>query len=114
MTQGDIESHLAGGEETADAVSTAFTPIRLDRERTAAGHSRTTTTVALAHSWSQNGYSCDPVLDPDESSEDDGPEKDSFVVGWDQGSRDPLCPRRFNTMRKWIIVSIVSMASLCV
>uniref|UniRef100_A0A8H7NQ59 Major facilitator superfamily (MFS) profile domain-containing protein n=1 Tax=Bionectria ochroleuca TaxID=29856 RepID=A0A8H7NQ59_BIOOC len=114
MAQADIESHLAGGEETADAVSTVFTPIRLERERTAAGHSRTTTTEALAHSWSQNGYSCDPVLDPDESSEDDGPEKNDFVVGWDQGSQDPLCPRRFNTMRKWIIVSIVSMASLCV
>ncbi|VUC37055.1 unnamed protein product [Clonostachys rosea] len=109
MAKDDIESRIAGGEETA-AASTIFTPIRLERERTAVDRQRI---EALAHCWSQNGYSCDPVRDPDESSED-GPEKNCFEVGWDQGSQDPLCPRRFHTMRKWIIVSIVSMASLCV
>ncbi|CAH0052824.1 unnamed protein product [Clonostachys solani] len=66
---------------------------------------------------SQNGYGVS-----DDSSEKDEPaannpgndEDDPFLVGWDGGDSDPLCPRSFNVARKWLIVSIVSSASFCV
>jgi hypothetical protein len=66
---------------------------------------------------SQNGYGVS-----DDTSEKDEPapnspgndEDDPFLVGWDGGDSDPLCPRSFNVARKWLIVSIVSSASFCV
>lgn len=38
---------------------------------------------------------------------------ESFEVSWD-GDKDPLCPRSMSTLRKWMIVSIACMGSLCV
>lgn len=38
---------------------------------------------------------------------------ESFEVAWD-GDKDPLCPRSMSTLRKWMIVSIACMGSLCV
>jgi hypothetical protein len=35
------------------------------------------------------------------------------VVGWD-GDKDPMCPRSMSRMRKWLIVSIACVGSLCV
>ncbi|KAI2639053.1 major facilitator superfamily transporter [Hypomontagnella submonticulosa] len=39
---------------------------------------------------------------------------ESFIVGWDGGDDDPLSPRSLGKARKWIIVIVVSAASLCV
>jgi len=38
---------------------------------------------------------------------------ESFEVSWDD-DKDPLCPRSMSTLRKWMIVSIACMGSLCV
>lgn len=67
---------------------------------------------------SHNGHGC---ADLEEGSEldthgTDGaglPEKDPFEISWD-GDDDPLCPRSMSSGRKWIIVLIVGMGSLCV
>ncbi|GKU14582.1 unnamed protein product, partial [Fusarium langsethiae] len=37
----------------------------------------------------------------------------SIHVGWD-GDKDPMCPRSMSRMRKWLIVSIACVGSLCV
>ncbi|RGP66300.1 hypothetical protein FSPOR_6678 [Fusarium sporotrichioides] len=37
----------------------------------------------------------------------------SIQVGWD-GDKDPMCPRSMSRMRKWLIVSIACVGSLCV
>ncbi|RGP60848.1 hypothetical protein FLONG3_10700 [Fusarium longipes] len=68
----------------------------------------------LSRCQSQNGYSCNPYQKPDDGDEEDAPEKDPFEVGWENGDNDPWCPRKFEGFRKWLIVSIVSSASLCV
>jgi hypothetical protein len=67
----------------------------------------------LSRCQSQNGYSCNPYQKPDDD-DDDAPEKDPFEVGWENGDSDPWCPRKFVKLRKWLIVFIVSSASLCV
>lgn len=36
-----------------------------------------------------------------------------ITVSWD-GDKDPLCPRSMSTLRKWFIVSIACVGSLCV
>jgi hypothetical protein len=38
---------------------------------------------------------------------------ESFQVAWD-GDKDPMCPRSMSRMRKWFIVSIACVGSLCV
>ncbi|WZH40607.1 major facilitator superfamily domain-containing protein [Fusarium acuminatum] len=38
---------------------------------------------------------------------------ESFEVSWD-GDKDPMCPRSMSRVRKWVIVSIACMGSLCV
>lgn len=66
---------------------------------------------------SQNGYGVsDDTSEKDEPAGDSpgNDEDDAFLVGWDGGDSDPLCPRSFNVARKWLIVSIVSSASFCV
>ena len=39
---------------------------------------------------------------------------DPFLVGWEGGDSDPLCPRSFATWRKWLIIAITSVGSFCV
>ncbi|CAH0034067.1 unnamed protein product [Clonostachys rhizophaga] len=43
-----------------------------------------------------------------------GTEPEFLQVGWDDGDDDPLCPRSFSKPKKWMIVTIVSMACFCV
>ncbi|KAK1988121.1 major facilitator superfamily transporter [Colletotrichum cereale] len=93
-----------------------FEPIRT-------GARSTTTTPSARHSRSlsrprsHNGYSCDDY----HHSDDDGPQRgaaekedDPYEVGFDGGDGDPMCPRSMGKFRKWLVVSIVSCASLCV
>lgn len=61
---------------------------------------------------SQNGYG---VSDKDDGDITPGSgSAEPFLVKWDGGDDDPKSPRSFSKVRKWIIVLIVSMASLCV
>ncbi|RAQ48886.1 MFS transporter [Aspergillus flavus] len=96
-----------------------FAPIQAppaDEERMQKLHS--SSSRPIERSWSLNdGYSCHTV---DEEAArnalcNDGGEADessTFVVSWDEN--DPMNPRNFNTMRRWLIVIICSLGSLCV
>ncbi|OJJ04318.1 hypothetical protein ASPVEDRAFT_136148 [Aspergillus versicolor CBS 583.65] len=62
----------------------------------------------LARCWSLNdGYSC-PATESSLSKSSEG----SFTVTWDES--DPANPRNFRLARRWLIVILVSMGSLCV
>lgn len=104
------------GDDSRGRDGEAFEPIRLCVPGTDIRPQPRSRSISRARS--QNGYGCDDDNDEDDSSgpgpEAGRPEKDPYEVGWDGGDNDPMCPRRFGTMRKWIIVSIVSSASLCV
>ncbi len=77
-------------------------------------------TLSLRHTRSNNGYG----VDSGEESNDDRVnadaeavgvrEKDPFEVHWDGGDSDPMNVRSFSKPRKWIIVLIVSISSICV
>ncbi|KAI1636614.1 major facilitator superfamily transporter [Biscogniauxia mediterranea] len=67
---------------------------------------------------SQNGHGC-ADLDAGSGTDDTnspippGTVKDVFEVGWD-GDDDPRCPRSISLVRKWLMVIIIGMGSLCV
>ncbi|KAL4778981.1 major facilitator superfamily domain-containing protein [Aspergillus varians] len=77
-----------------------------------------TTSRPAERSWSLNdGYSCNNDVDAEAGTSgphgvetaESGAE---FVVCWEEN--DPMNPRNFNTGRRWVIVIICSMGSLCV
>jgi hypothetical protein len=86
-----------------------FSPIRLETPQVTRTRSRASGN--LSRCQSQNGYSCNPHQ---ESEDDNQLDKDPFEVGWENGDSDPWCPRKFVQVKKWMIVFIVSSASLCV
>ncbi|KAL5592415.1 hypothetical protein FOBRF1_013441 [Fusarium oxysporum] len=49
---------------------------------------------------------------PDAITSDSTQEIDIFEVAWDNDGADPLCPHNISQPRKWIIVAIISFASL--
>jgi hypothetical protein len=74
-------------------------------------------TRSLERSWSLNdGVSLGGNGYEEEAGEAAGqemPEDDSgYTVGWD--ASDPLNPRNMSKARRWLIVVIVSLGSLCV
>lgn len=106
-------------ESTTGSSHQPFEPVRTGagdpprRTSSASSESRSITRIR-----SQNGYGV-----ADEADELEGvgvpgtgvqAEKDPFEVGWEGGDSDPLCPRSFSKVRKWIIVFIVAFASFCV
>ncbi|PWY62966.1 MFS transporter [Aspergillus eucalypticola CBS 122712] len=110
------------GEKLEDNVDGMFAPItarnssyeeRLRRRHSASSH-------PLERNWSLNdGYSiqvadeeavAERVLSNKDEEASDASE--GFVVSWDDN--DPLNPRNFNTVRRWLIVIICSAGSLCV
>ncbi|KAM4062962.1 major facilitator superfamily protein [Hirsutella rhossiliensis] len=64
-------------------------------------------------SRNSNGVS-DKSADAGEAAGSPPRDKHAFEVDWDGGDSDPMCPRSFGWGRKWLIVIIVSHASLCV
>ena len=63
-----------------------------------------------------NGYGCTTFHDDEEGSEDAEKGRDphkQFEVRFD-GDSDPVNPRSFSKIHKWMIVSIVSAGSTCV
>ncbi|KAI8944078.1 major facilitator superfamily domain-containing protein [Xylaria longipes] len=58
---------------------------------------------------SQNGHGCADLSDKDGEKDEDDP----FEVSFD-GDDDPMCPRSMNIARKWILVCVVGLGSLCV
>lgn len=99
----------------------AFAPIKPSAAADQGDHEpmqklHSTTSRSIERSWSLNdGFSCHP--DCQEAGErvdekvGDGAQDADFVVGWDEG--DAMNPRNFPTLRRWLIVLICSMGSLC-
>jgi hypothetical protein len=115
MDDQDVEktsSHAPNEDVGFEPIRGTSMPRRPLSRRTSRSRSRSVSRVR-----SQNGYSCDEDSEdtaaPPESEQEPA-EKDPFEVGWDGGDNDPMCPRRFGHARKWLIVCIVSFASLCV
>ncbi|KAB5566872.1 major facilitator superfamily domain-containing protein [Coniochaeta sp. 2T2.1] len=105
-----------------DVESTAFEPIRTRPASVATRGSRRSN--ALSHTRSNNGYGVDDAEDDDDVSDDDDgdtpppqatpAEKDPFEVTWDNGDADPNNPRSLPHWRKWSIVIVTSVGSVCV
>jgi hypothetical protein len=79
--------------------------------------SRTTTRRSQrSYFGGHDGYSCYSEDVPAADAENAGQlsDGDSFDVKWDGGDEDPLNPRHKSKLRKWVIVLILSSASLCV
>ncbi|KAJ6113783.1 hypothetical protein N7523_007100 [Penicillium sp. IBT 18751x] len=71
---------------------------------------RSNASRSMERSWSLNDGVSIGGEKFEESAEDGG--DNEFVVGWEEG--DVTYPRNMNKARKWLIVIIVSMGSLCV
>ncbi|KAI0188253.1 major facilitator superfamily domain-containing protein [Astrocystis sublimbata] len=69
--------------------------------------SRSDGTVELGQARSHNGHGCGDFSDKDRD------ESNPFTVSFD-GDDDPMCPRSMDITRKWILVCIVGLGSLCV
>lgn len=76
-------------------------------------------TLSRARSQNTNGMGIDEVDETDEVDEEASGEQgegrsDVIIVKWDGGDQDPMNPRRFSSMRKWLVVWINSFSALCV
>ncbi|RWA03625.1 hypothetical protein EKO27_g11479 [Xylaria grammica] len=63
-------------------------------------------TIELGPARSQNGHGCADLSDTDDH-------EDPFEVSFD-GDDDPMCPRSMPLARKWFLVCLVGLGSLCV
>ncbi|KAG9248040.1 major facilitator superfamily domain-containing protein [Calycina marina] len=66
----------------------------------------------ISRTRSQNGYGCDDEGDDAEVQVADN-DTDPYDVQW-SGEDDPLNPRNMKVAKKWIVVIIVSLSSICV
>jgi hypothetical protein len=105
-------------EKSNEAIEGGFAPIRptTTKDNTHLHKLHSTGSRPVERSWSQNdGYSCNNKVDAELSAsglhavEAESP---GFVVDWDEN--DPMNPRNFNPVRKWIIVIICALGSVCV
>ncbi|KAL4735073.1 major facilitator superfamily domain-containing protein [Aspergillus similis] len=111
--EGGIEIGMSDG-----AAEDGFEPIKpattTDNSQLQKLHS--TSSRPVERSWSLNdGYRCNNEVDMEVNTGDpQGTEvtASDFVVRWDEN--DPMNPRNFNKVRRWLIVIICSTGSLCV
>lgn len=76
-------------------------------------------TLSRTRSQNTNGMGIDEVdetqeVDEEASEEQQEEKRDVIIVKWDGGDQDPMNPRRFSSMRKWLVVWINSCSALCV
>jgi hypothetical protein len=108
-------------QETArdEELDRTFAPINapvVTNERSQKLQRQRTASSTISRNLSLNdGYSCH-TADEEAGEKDNQPgeaaDGDEYVVGWDEN--DPMNPRNMNTLRRWLIVIIVSSGSLCV
>lgn len=101
-------------ESRASPTEAEFEPIRSEKAEAKPGSSGRPGSLKeqLSRTRSQNGYGCDGE-DEDEDIERASAGKDPWEVEWSGGDKDPMNPRSINHGKKWAIVLIISMASLC-
>lgn len=87
-----------------------------DRQDASLQKQRSNASRSLERGWSLNdGTSMGGTDYEGEEAEEAGQVaegEDGYIVSWDEN--DPLNPRNMNTARRWLIVIIVSMGSICV
>ena len=101
------------------ALETGFEPIRPAPSQPRRLSIDTLST--LRRERSNNGWGVDDIEDDAAGAAaaaaapgPDAPEVDPFEVGWENGDADEMCPRSFPTWRKWLIIAITSVGSVCV
>ncbi|KAI9818934.1 MAG: hypothetical protein M1827_007756 [Pycnora praestabilis] len=118
-TKVDEQEGLDHGGFTGD-MEKKYKPIgrKNDETRNVVGFAKSTSrpqSTRSGHSYGGgDGFSCHS--DEERQSPGDSPTQDpekAFEVHWD-GDEDPMNPRSMSKPRKWLIVMIVSMSSLCV
>ncbi|KAI1829597.1 hypothetical protein DTO006G1_8334 [Penicillium roqueforti] len=72
--------------------------------------SRSVTSKPLERSWSLNDGVSVASHDVDEAAV--ATDHESYIVGWEEN--DPMNPRNMSKARRWLVVVIISMGSLCV
>lgn len=113
----DMENGHSNDPEKAFEPLRSITNTRRNGDVTVHKTPSRTSRRSLEQTWSLNdGFS---VNEPDEEDQEKGeeagavpPEESAFTVGWDVN--DPENPRNMNKIRKWIIVVICSIGSVCV
>lgn len=119
-SQGDPAGLFASSEEQDDPEK-AFQPIKARGKRTEgagpgqASTSRPNSLHTIRSYGDGHGYTCfsnDEEHQGPDSGQAQDPEK-QFEVQWDGGS-DPMNPRSMSKPRKWLVLILVSMSSLCV
>ena len=119
-SQDDSEATLSPGAKEFAPISAGAS--RVNSRTNSNARNETTSLRSISRIRSNNGYGCD---EGDDSTEEEGSggdveaggvsvEKDAYEVRWDGGDSDPLNPRSMTMARKWLIVIIVSLSSLCV
>jgi hypothetical protein len=119
-SQDDSETTLA--PETKEFAPISARASRANSRNNSRARNESRSIRSLSRIRSNNGYGCD---EGDESTEEEGSggdveagrvpvEKDPYEVRWEGGDSDPLNPRSMTMARKWLVVIIVSLSSLCV
>ncbi|KAL4957963.1 MFS transporter [Aspergillus filifer] len=110
--EGDVNS-----EKPDIGVENRFAPIKpaTTADNTHLQRPHSAVSRPIERSWSLNdGYSCNNEADAEANA--GGPQdtdaEDDFTVRWEDN--DPNNPRNFNMLKRWMIVIICSMGSLCV
>lgn len=114
----DDETSSAAEDSTdSDVNNQARTNIDEEGIETKSDHLRTNRSIERSCSLN-DGYSCHTGNEQSAEKKDDeekvtGEEQaPEFVVGFDEN--DPMNPRNMSTARRWLIVVICSLGSLCV
>lgn len=115
MDPARVPSNEKGDDDIGSEDETIFAPITSatneDRQKERSNASR-----SLERSWSLNdgvslGGNEYETAQADEAAL--GADRDTgYLVGWDEN--DPMNPRNMSTARRWLIVIIVSLGSVCV
>ncbi|KAJ5894479.1 drug/proton antiporter YHK8 [Penicillium taxi] len=117
MDSEKLSSHQTSSDSALDETKfedTAFAPISSPKDDATHPQKQHSNTSRLERSWSLNdGVSIGGnEIQNDEESRQDGDEDTSFIVDWEEN--DSMNPRNMSTARKWLIVIIVSLGSICV
>lgn len=109
-------------EEQPPTQFKSITKRMLSQPNTPQNLSRTTTRASHQSRYhgGDDGYSVfnndelDDSGEPCEGEHDEPDEIVAYEVNWEGGDSDPMSPRSFGHVRKWIIVLVLSASSLCV
>ncbi|KLP07502.1 Uncharacterized protein LW94_3226 [Fusarium fujikuroi] len=89
-------------------------PPTLDESKECMPRSQSRIGNTLPDTQHHDTYNCNRNDEHEQNSQLSTLQRNYFEVEWENGDQDPLCPRSFGKWRKWVIVFVISFASLCV